>query len=86
MQKTHYALMHRTNMYHAPQMMEYWSNKHGQSIIGKMWREAQAGENPVTTYQRLTKISQEEFNNEVYDAATCFVTWDIPRIKKVCAQ
>lgn len=86
MKQTHYALMHRTNMYHAPQMMEYWSNKHGQSFIGKMWREAQAGEDPVSTYQRLNKISQEEFNNEVYDAATRFVTWDIPRIRKICAQ
>ena len=86
MDKTHYALMHRTNMYHAPQMMEYWSNKHGLGIIGRMWRETKADEDPVSTYQRLTKISQKQFNDEVYDAATRFVTWDIPRIEKVCAQ
>lgn len=85
MNKTHYALMHRTNMYHAPQMMEYWSFKHGKEIIGKMWRETQTGEDPVSTYQRLTKITQQKFNDEVYDAATRFVTWDIPRIRKVCA-
>lgn len=85
MDKTHYALMHKTNMYHAPQMMEYWSNKHGREIIGKMWRETKADEDPVSTYQRLTRLTQEQFNNEVYDAATRFVTWDIPRIRKVCA-
>lgn len=86
MDKTHYALMHRTNMYHAPQMMEYWSNKHGSDFIGRMWRETKKEEDPVSTYQRLTKINQKQFNDEVYDAATRFVTWDIPRIEKVCAQ
>lgn len=85
MEKTHYALMHRTNMYHAPQMLEYWSSKHGAGIIGRMWREANADEDPVSTYQRLTKTSQKQFNDEVYDAASRFVTWDIPRIEKVCA-
>lgn len=85
MDKTHYALMHKTNMYHAPQMMEYWSNKHGIGIIGRMWRETKADEDPVSTYQRLTRITQEQFNDEVYDAASRFVTWDIPRIRKVCA-
>ena len=86
MDKTHFALMHRTNQYHAPQMMEYWSNKHGLDIIGRMWRGTKADEDPVTTYQRLTKLSQQQFNDEVYYAATRFVTWDIPRIRKVCAQ
>lgn len=57
MDKTHYALMHKTNMYHAPQMMEYWSNKHGIGIIGRMWRETKADEDPVSTYQRLTRIT-----------------------------
>ena len=86
MEKTHYAAFHETNMYHAPQLMEYWANKHGVDIIGRVWREAIKKEDPVLAYQRLTGISQQEFNDEIYDAASRFVTWDIPRIETVCSQ
>ena len=51
-----------------------------------MWREVQRGEDPVMTYQRLTKINQDQFNNEMFDACRRFVTWDLPRIEKVAAR
>ncbi|WP_223854693.1 DUF6055 domain-containing protein [Bacteroides sp. GM023] len=86
MEKTHYAAFHETNMYHAPQLMEYWSNKHGIDIVGKVWCGAVEKEDPVLAYQRLTGINQQQFNDEVYDAATRFVTWDLPRIKKYCSK
>lgn len=86
MKKTHYAAFHETNMYHAPQLMEYWSNKHGIDIVGKVWCGAVEKEDPVLAYQRLTGINQQQFNDEVYDAATRFVTWDLPRIKKYCSK
>lgn len=85
MDKTHYSLMNETNQYHAPQFMEYWSNKHGLDIIARIWKEAEGKEDPILAYQRLTGISQEEFNAEIYEAATRFMTWDIPRIKSVCS-
>lgn len=34
------------------------------------------------SYQRITGITQEQFNDEIYDAAARFVTWDLPRIEK----
>lgn len=84
--KTHYALMHQTNMYHSPYMLEYWSSKHGPSIIGRIWRETMKNEDPVAAYKRITKINQQKLNAEIYDAATHFVTWDLPRIEVQCKQ
>ena len=80
------GLPHEDNQYHSPYVLEYWSNKHGVEFIGKMWREVQRGEDPVMTYKRLTGISQEQFNDEMFDAARRFVTWDMPRIEKVAAR
>lgn len=83
--KTHYAFLHETNQYHAPFVLEYWATKHGIDFIGKMWRNAIKGEDPVRTYQRLSNISQTAFNDELFDAYRRFVTWDMPRIEKVSA-
>src|SRR6185437_448029 len=86
MKATHLAFLHEENQYHAPQLLEYWSEKHGVDFIAKMWREVQRGEDPVMTYKRLTGITQDQFNDEVFDAARHFVTWDMPRIEKVAAR
>ncbi|HEY4416688.1 MAG TPA: DUF6055 domain-containing protein, partial [Verrucomicrobiae bacterium] len=86
MKATHLAFLHEDNQYHSAQVLEYWSEKHGIEFIGKMWREVKSGEDPVMTYKRLTGISQEQFNDEIFDAARHFVTWDMPRIEKVAAR
>jgi hypothetical protein len=86
MKATHLAFLHEDNQYHSAQVLEYWSEKHGVEFIGKMWREVQRGEDPVMTYKRLTGITQDQFNDEIFDAARHFVTWDMPRIEKVAAK
>jgi hypothetical protein len=86
MKATHLAFLHEDNQYHTAHVLEYWSEKHGVEFIGKMWREVQRGEDPVMTYKRLTDITQAQFNDEVFDAARRFVTWDMPRIEKVAAR
>jgi hypothetical protein len=86
MKKNHHAFLHPTNMYHTPYVIEYWSNKHGIEFFGKMLREVKKGEDPVMTYQRITNITQEQFNDEIFDAAQHFMTWDMPRIEKVAAK
>jgi hypothetical protein len=86
MKLTHFAFLHETNQYHSPYVLEYWSEKHGDEFIGKMWREVQRGEDPVMTYKRLTGITQEQFNDEIFDASRHFVTWDMPRIEKVATR
>lgn len=83
MNQTHYTLFHGINQYSAPQFMEYWSNKHGLPIIGKIWQQRRENEDIASTYMRLANTSHEKFNAEIYDAASRFITWDIPRIKSV---
>jgi hypothetical protein len=86
MKATHLAFLHEDNMYHSAYVLEYWSNKHGVEFVGKMWRETKGDEDPVLTYKRLTNISQEQFNDEMFDACRRFVTWDMPRIDQVAAR
>jgi hypothetical protein len=38
------------------------------------------------TYKRITNITQDQFNDEMFDACRRFVTWDMPRIEKVAAR
>jgi hypothetical protein len=86
MKATHLAYLHPANMYHSAYVLEYWSNKHGLEFIGKLWREVERGEDPVLTYKRITSISQDQFNDEIFDACRRFVTWDMPRIDGVAAR
>ncbi|MFD2556621.1 DUF6055 domain-containing protein [Sphingobacterium tabacisoli] len=83
MQKTHYAFLHETNMYHAAQVLEYWSMKQGPDFAGRLWRESGIGEDPVKTYKRLTNMEQSAFNDEMFDGYRRFMTWDLDRIAYV---
>jgi Family of unknown function (DUF6055) len=82
---THLAFLNPDNQYHTAGVPEYWSEKHGIEIIGKLWREVQRGEDVVTAYKRITGITQAQLNDEMFDADRRFVTWDLPRIEKVAA-
>lgn len=80
---THYAFLHPQNMYHSPFVLEYWSQKKGIEFWGKLSRNTKKEEDVVETYKRLNNLSQESFNNEMFDAASRFVTWDLPRVDSV---
>ncbi|MCG2613483.1 DUF6055 domain-containing protein [Terrimonas sp. NA20] len=86
MKKTHFAFLHPTNMYHTPYVIEYWSNKHGIEFFGKLMRETKKGEDVVATYKRINGLSQQQFNDGMFDASRRFITWDMKRIEKVAAQ
>jgi hypothetical protein len=83
MKKTHYAFLHPTNMYHSPYVFEYWSNKHGIDFFGNLCRATQEGDDPVMTYKRMNALSQEQFNDDMFDAVRRFITWDMKRIEQV---
>lgn len=86
MKKTHYAFLHRTNMYHSPYVLEYWSNKHGVEFWGELNRATKRGEDVVATYKRMHDMTQEEFNDEMFDACRRFITWDMERIEQVASR
>lgn len=86
MKQTHLAFLHENNQYHSPYVLEYWSEKHGIDFIGKLWNKAIKGEDAVTAYKRVTAINQQTFNDEIFDAARKFITWDLKRIGEVAKK
>ena len=86
LKNTYRTFLHPANMYHSPYVLEYWAEKHGKDFYGKLSRQTKPGEDPVATYKRITGISQEEFNDEIFDASRKFVTWDLKRVEKVAAK
>ncbi|WP_321316467.1 DUF6055 domain-containing protein [Labilibaculum sp.] len=83
---THYAFLHPANMYHSPYVLEYWSDKHGKEFFGDLCRATKNGEDPVATYKRMNSLTQDQFNDEMFDASRRFITWDLKRIQKVARQ
>jgi len=59
----------------------YWADKHGRDMIGRIWREAKEPEDPIQAYMRMTGITVDQLNEEIYDAATKFVTWDLDALR-----
>ncbi|MGQ1947863.1 DUF4859 domain-containing protein [Geofilum sp. OHC36d9] len=79
----HRHLHHEDYRYASYFIHYYWAQKHGIDIIGRLWRLAEEPEDPIQTYMRITNISVEQFNDEIYDAASRFVTWDIDALREM---
>lgn len=74
---THKAFLHIDNIYRSPYILEYWAEKHGDRAIADLFRAGRRGEDPVMTYKRLYGLSQDEFNDEMFDAVRRLVNWDL---------
>lgn len=70
------------NIYHSPYVLEYWSMKHGQTVMGDLFRGGKRGEDPAMTYMRLFGLSVDEMNNEMIDCYSRLITFDFPRVKE----
>ena len=79
----HRHICHEGYRYSSYFIHYYWAEKHGADFIGKLWRESEKPEDPFQAYMRLTGISVAKFNDEVYEAASKMVTWDIDGIRKL---
>ena len=78
----HLNLMHEDWRYQNCFVQDYWCMKHGQDFIGRMWRESNKPEDPVQTYKRLNKLTQEELNDEFYEGFARMATWDIDGVRE----
>ena len=77
---------HRNPMHEDPRynnffIQDYWTYLHGLDFIGKLWNKSYSPEDPIDTYKRLNAVSQTNFNEEMWDCAARFATWDIPALK-----
>jgi len=84
--KSNLAFLHPENAYHSPFLLEYWSELHGKTFYGMMLREVRKDEDPVETYKRITNISQEQFNKQVFEASSRFVSWDLKRVEAIAKK
>ena len=75
-------LLHEDWRYANYFIQDYWCMLHGMKFIGRLWRESQKPEDPVEAYQRLNGISQQQFNDEMFDYARRVCTWDIDGIRE----
>jgi len=77
----HRHICHEWQRYASYFIHYYWTDKHGIDFIAKLWREAVSPEDPMQAYIRINGLTVEQFNAEIYDASTRFVTWDIDAIR-----
>jgi len=73
---THRAFLHLDNIYHSPYIIEYWSEKHGLESIAQLFRDGKIGEDPAVTYMRTNNLTQQQFNDEMFDASRHIVNFD----------
>lgn len=74
--KTHLNLLHEDNRYSNFYHLQYWHLLHGIDFAGKLWQQAITGEDAVEAYQRITNITQSQFNDEIYDYARRTLNWN----------
>lgn len=77
----HLHLLHESPRYANYFIPDYWTYKQGIEFMGKLWRESRKPEDPIEAYQRLTQITQAEFNAEMYEHASRLTTFDLPAIR-----
>jgi len=76
----HKHILHETPRYDNYFIQDFWTFKQGMDFIGRLWNESIKPEDPVETYKRITGINQSDFNNEMFECAARFTTWDIPAL------
>lgn len=81
------AFMHEDNQYHSPYVLEFWESKRPY-MVRNLWQgNIEADDrDPVQTYKRLNNLTQEQFNDEMFEGVCRFVTWDIPSLKEANAH
>lgn len=81
---THKAFLSGENIYRSPYIIEYWGEKHGLPFIADIYRNAKGeSDDPAMTYMRLCNMSQEEFNDEMFEANSWIINFDFPRVKDI---
>lgn len=75
-------LLHEDWRYANYFIQDYWCMLHGKQFIGRLWREEKKPEDPVEAYQRLTGITQAQFNDQMFNYAQRVCTWDINGIRE----
>lgn len=77
----HKHILHEGPRYENFFIQDYWCDLHGMDIIGRLWNQSKSPEDPVEAYKRITGVNQSKFNDEMYDCAARFASWDIQSLR-----
>lgn len=83
---THKAYLHLENIYHAPYIIQWWSDLRGRKSIAELYRQGKMGEDPVMTYKRMYGLSQQEFCDEIFRGYQHLVNFDFKHARKETRQ
>lgn len=79
---THRGFLHWDNAYHSPYVLQWWAERRGLACIGDLYREAQKSDDPVMTYKRKYGLSQQLFNDEIFDCYRHLVNFDFAHARR----
>ena len=79
---THKAYLDGENIYHSPYVIQWWSDLHGRNSIAELFRQGRRGEDPVITYKRIYKLSQQQFNDEMLRGYQHLMNFDFGHARK----
>ena len=82
MKNVHKHILHESPRYNNYFVHDFWCYKHGVDFVGRLWNESKNPEDAVEAYKRITGITNSEFNDEMYECAARFATWDIPALRQ----
>lgn len=74
----HKRFLDGENIYHSPYLLEYWSMKHGLTVVGDLFRAGKRGEDPASTYMKMFNLTNEDFAKEAVDCYSRLLTFDFP--------
>ena len=78
----HLNLLHEDWRYACCYIQDWWTMKYGRDFIGRLWRAANKPEDPVQTYKRMNKLTQQQFNDELMEGYMRMATWDIDGVRE----
>ena len=81
MDNYHRHFCHEWHRYASYWLHYYWTDKYGLDFIGRLWRESEGPEDPIETCMRINSLTVDQMNDELYDAYTHLVTWDLDAIR-----
>lgn len=78
--------LHEAHRYENYFIQDFWAYKRGIDVIAKLWNQSYFPEDPTETYKRLHGLTQATFNDEMWECAARFASWDIPALKTLGAS
>jgi len=77
---THLRFLHEENRYHTCQVLEYWSEHRGLSVMADLFRDGKRHEDCAQVYMRHYGLTLPQMADEMYDCACHILAMDFKRL------